>query len=284
MRAIIIQCLRSLGLGLLIIAVLFGFTAFFTDLRLLILLGAVLFLVCAFFARASISSVWLDGILLSLPLCLIFAFFVVQQLPFLWPTFLIWLAAAFIGLFSFRGGQSKELILSSTIVLGVFSTWYCFAYVPDQMQRTMTHLGKDSAPSFELDPVSEGDVPQAATPGKILVIDFFATWCRPCKEELPELRAIRNELQDRPDIDFVVVATNAGGDTPERLRQFDKRQPIGLPLAFDPAGKVHTAFGFSGFPSLVVIDRAGQTRLRHEGYNSSEVSFHRSLVELLRSL
>ena len=283
-RRIIIQCLRSLGLGLLIIAVLFGFTALFTDLRLLILLGAVLFLVCGFFARTSITSVWLDGALLSLPLCLIFAFLVVQQLPSLWPTFLIWLAATFIGMFFFRGGQSKGLIISSAIALVGFSTWYCLAYVPDQMQRTMTHLGKDLAPSFQLDPVSERDVPRAATPGKILVIDFFATWCRPCKEELPELKAIRNELRDRADIDFVVVATNAGGDTPERLRQFDKRQPIGLPLAFDPGGKAHTAFGFSGFPSLVVIDRAGQTRLRHEGYNSSEVNFRRSLVQLLRNL
>lgn len=148
----------------------------------------------------------------------------------------------------------------------------------------MSHLSNDSAPAFHLDPVSDGDVPRTAVAGKILVIDFFATWCRPCIDELPELKSIRDELQDRQDITFVVVATNAGGDTPDRFRQFDKRRSVGLPLAFDAGGKAHATFGFSGFPSLVVIDRAGRTRLKHEGYNTSEVNFHRDLVQLLRSL
>lgn len=283
-RRIIIPSLSSFGLGLLVVAVVMGSTALSNDLRQLVVLGAIALLVCGLFTGAKIGRSWLSGTLLCLPLCAIFAFFVLQQLPFLWPTFLIWLATAFIGLFFFSHRRLRSLIITATIALLIFSTWYCVAYVPDQMQRAMSHIGKDSAPAFQFDPVSEGNVPRTATPGKILVIDFFATWCRPCKEELPELKAIRNELQDRRDIEFVVVATNAGGDTPERFRQFAKRQPIGLPLAFDPGGKAHAAFAFSGFPSLVVIDRAGQTRLKHEGYNSSEVNFHRSLVQLLRSL
>jgi peroxiredoxin len=261
-----------------------GSTILSDDLRLLVLLGAIALLVCGLFVGASIGRSWFGGTLLCFPLCAVFTFFVLQQLPFLWPTLLIWLAAAFIGLFFFSDRRLWGLTISATIAVLIFSTWYCVAYIPDQMQRAMTHIGKDSAPAFQLDPVSEGNVPRTATPGKILVIDFFATWCRPCKEELPELKAVRNEFQDRPDIEFVVVATNAGGDTPDRLREFAKRQSIGLPLAFDPDGKAHAAFAFSGFPSLIVIDRAGQARLKHEGYNSSEVSFHRNLVQLLRSL
>jgi thiol-disulfide isomerase/thioredoxin len=202
----------------------------------------------------------------------------------LWPTLLIWLAAAFIGLFFFSGRQFRAFFVGTTITLLIFSTWYCVAYIPSRMQRAMSHVGNDPAPAFQFDSVSEGDVPRTASPGKILVVDFFATWCRPCIEELPELKEVRKELHDRPDIEFVVVATNAGDDTPERLREFAKRRPMGLPLAFDPAGKAHAAFGFSGFPSLIVIDRAGQMRLKHEGYNSSEVNFHRDLLQLLRTL
>ncbi len=283
-RGITVQCLRSLGLGLLIVTVMVGLTVFFTDLRLLIALGAVLLLACAFLVRTSILSAWIDGALLCLPLGAVFVLFVVRQLPSLWPTLLIWPAATFIGLFFFRAAQPRGLIIGATIAVAAFSIWYCLVYVPNQMQRVMTHLGKDPSPAFQFDPVSDGNVPRTATAGKILVIDFFATWCRPCKEELPELSAIRKELRDRPDIEFVVVATNAGGDTPQRFRQLDKRHPIGLPLAFDPAGKAHAAFGFSGFPSLVIIDRTGETRLKHEGYNSSETNFHRSMLQLLRSL
>ena len=284
LRKIVIQSLSSFGLGLVALGVVVSSTFLSTDIRLLVLLGAIALLVCGLFVGAKIGRDWLAGTLLCLPLCAAFAFVVLQQLPALWPTLLIWPVAAFVGLFFFAGRRSRGVLFTATITLLIFSTWYCVAYIPSRMQRAMSHVGNDPAPAFKFDSVSEGDVPRTASPGKILVIDFFATWCRPCIEELPDLRAIRNELQDRPDIEFVVVATNAGGGTPERLREFAKRRPIGLPLAFDPAGKAHAAFGLSGFPSLIVIDRAGQTRLKHEGYNSSEVNFHRDLVQLLRTL
>src|SRR5213075_958308 len=64
-----------------------------------------------------------------------------------------------------------------------------------------------------------------------------------------------------------------GGDTPERLRAFGRRQHVTLPLAFDQGKKAHAAFGLSGFPGIVVIDRAGRVRLTRQGYNSSEASF-----------
>jgi thiol-disulfide isomerase/thioredoxin len=284
LREIVIQSLSSLGIGLVALGMMIGSTSLSTDIRLLVLLGAIAHLICGFFVGAKIGRRWLPGTLLCLPLCAAFTVVILQQLPSLWPTLLIWPAAAFIGLFFFSGRQFRAFFVGTTITLLIFSTWYCVAYIPSRMQRAMSHVGNDPAPAFQFDSVSEGDVPRTASPGKILVVDFFATWCRPCIEELPELKEVRKELHDRPDIEFVVVATNAGGDTPERLREFAKRRPMGLPLAFDPAGKAHAAFGFSGFPSLIVIDRAGQMRLKHEGYNSSEVNFHRDLLQLLRTL
>ena len=283
-RRIIIQGLAWFGLGLFVVVVAFGSTFLWDDIRLLVLLGTIALFGCGLFAGTKVGRSCFEIVLLSLPACAFFYFFVVQQLPFLWPTLLLWPAAAFTGVFLFSGWRMRWVFVSAAIALLIFSGWYCVAYIPVQMQRTMSHVEIGSAPVFKFDPVSEGNVPRTATPGKILVIDFFATWCRPCIDELPELRAIRNELADRPDIEFVVVATNSGGDTPERFRQFVKQRPIGLPLAFDPAKKAHAAFGFTGFPSLVVIDRVGQTRFKHEGYNSSEVNFRRSLVQLLRNL
>jgi peroxiredoxin len=283
-RRIVIETISSLGLGVVVAGVTFGSAALSNDIRLLVLLGAIALFGCGLFFGSKIGRRWDTGLLLCLPVCALFAFFVLQQLAFLWPTLLLWPAAAFAGIFFFRDRRFRGLLAGGAIALLVFSIWYCVAYIPNGMERTMTRVGNDSAPAFQFDPVSEGNVPRTSTPGKILVIDFFATWCRPCIDELPELQAIRNELQDRRDIEFVVVATNAGGDTPERLREFAKRHPIELPLAFDPGKKAHHAFGFTGFPSLVVIDRAGQARLKHEGYNTSEVNFHRSLVQLLRTL
>ena len=69
-----------------------------------------------------------------------------------------------------------------------------------------------------------------------------------------------------------------------RMRAFAQRRQISLPVAFDPDRKTMRAFGLSGFPNLVVIDRTGRVRLTHTGYNSSETSFRRDLTQLLQSL
>jgi peroxiredoxin len=175
-------------------------------------------------------------------------------------------------------------MISGVVILFAISAWYCMSYIPDRMKRATNHFGDGVAPAFAFQAVSEGAVPTTATPGKILVIDFFGTWCPPCIAELPEIVRVRAGLQNRRDIEFVVVGTNAGGDTPERLRAFARRQHVTLPLAFDQGKKAHAAFGLSGFPGIVVIDRAGRVRLTREGYNSSEASFRGDLTQLLESL
>jgi thiol-disulfide isomerase/thioredoxin len=69
------------------------------------------------------------------------------------------------------------------------------------------------------------------------VLDFFATWCSPCVAELPELERLRADLQTNYDIEFVLVGTNKGGDTAERVRAFVQRRHISIPRAFDPEQK-----------------------------------------------
>ena len=99
---------------------------------------------------------------------------------------------------------------------------------------------------------------------------------------LPEIASVA--ARQRRDIEFVVVGTNAGGDTPARLRACARQQHVTLPLAFDQGKKAHAAFGLSGFPGIVVIDRAGRVCLTRQGYNSSESSFRSDLTQLLESL
>jgi thiol-disulfide isomerase/thioredoxin len=227
---------------------------------------------------------WLSACLLYLPLAGMSGFFVLRQLPFLWPHLLLWALAIALGLFLLDTRLGSRGKISGVVVLLSISAWYCMSYIPDQMKRAMNHFGDGAAPAFTFQAVSEGAVPTAATPGRVLVINFFGTWCPPCVAEMPEIARVRAGLQDRHDIDFVVVATNSGGDTPERLRSFGRLRHITLPLAFDQGGKAHAAFGLTGFPGLVVIDRTGRVRLTREGYNSSEITFRNDLTQMLKSL
>jgi peroxiredoxin len=270
----------------MILGIVVGVSAFISDdLRLLYAAGCILLFSAAMWIGARTRKDWPSLLLLCAPLVCIFGFFVVQGLPFLWPNILLWTVAAAFGLLVLTAARHLRIqAICGVVVLIAFSAWYCFRYIPDQLQRALHHFGDDPASTFTLQPVSDGIVPTVATPGKILVIDFFATWCPPCLAELPEIVAVRADLRDRDDIEIVVAGTDAGGDTPERLRSFAQRRHLALPLAFDLAKKARSALGMTGFPALVVIDRRGRVRLRIEGYNSSEVNFRRDLVQLLRSL
>ena len=274
----------SFALGILILGIVLGLSVFVSDdLRLLYAVGCILLFSAAMWIGPRTRRDWPSPLLLCAPLVCIFGFFVVRGLPFLWPNLLLWAIAAALGLLA-AARRLRIQAICGVVVLVVVSAWYCFRYIPDQLQRSFHHFGDDPASAFTLQPVSDGAVPTAATPGKILVIDFFATWCPPCIAELPEIVAVRADLKDRDDIEIVVVGTSAGGDTPERLRSFAQRRHVTLPLAFDAAKEARSALGMTGFPALVVIDRKGRVRLRIEGYNSSEVNFRRDLVQLLRGL
>ena len=275
--------LVAFGLGILVAAAVFGNALLVSeDLRLLYLGGGLLLAIAAFLLGARAREDVIAAVLLLFASVFSFAFFVLPQTPSLWPTLLLWVAIVTLLLFQKRLGKIIRIGAAAAIV--AVSAWYCAFYIPAQMQRALTHVGNSAAPTFALKPISQGAVPTSATPGKILVLDFFATWCSPCIAELPELERVRADLQKSRDIEFVLVGTNKGGDTPERVRAFALRRRISIPVAFDPEQKAMDAFGSTGFPSLLVIDRSGNVRWTHTGYNSSETGFRRDLTQLLQSL
>src|SRR6266850_2637246 len=275
--------LVAFGIGIIIAAAIFGIALVISDdLRLLYVSGALLLAFATFLLGVPAREDLIAAVLLLFASTFLFAFFVLPQTPFLWPTLLLW--AAIVSLLLFRNRFGKTISIGGASILVAISAWYCVFYIPVQMQRALTRVSNGAAPPFTLQPMSQGSVPIGATPGKILVLDFFATWCSPCIAELPELERVHADLQTRRDIEFVLVGTNKGGDTPERVRAFVQHRHISLSVAFDPEQATMRAFGLKGFPNLVVIDRTGRVRLTHTGYNSSETSFRRDLTQLLQSL
>ncbi len=279
----------ALGLGIVVLGIVFGLGLLSSgDIRVIYIVGAVALLGGAMWFGASGRPDWISAGLLVLPLFAVFVFVVLGQIPALWFVLLFWAIAATIGLFVVkavreRGRHGLTVVIASAALL-VCSLWLCISYFPKLLADSLNHFTRVSSPSFALQPVTGGSAPTDWKPGKILVMDFFATWCVPCKTELPELQAAYSDLSDNSDIQFVLVGSNVGGDTPERVRAFAKKQRITVPLAFDPGCRVRNKFGTLGLPSIIVIDRTGQVRLIRQGYNPAETTFRRDFVRFLETL
>ena len=109
------------------------------------------------------------------------------------------------------------------------------------------------APDFT---VSDGShtVHLADYRGKVVLLNFWATWCAPCLEELPSLQALQQQLPQ------VVVLAVSVDENPDAYRQFLEQHPLNLLTVEDTERHVNALYGTSLFPETYVIDRRGVIR------------------------
>jgi thiol-disulfide isomerase/thioredoxin len=105
--------------------------------------------------------------------------------------------------------------------------------------------------------------------GRVAVLAFWASWCLPCRQELPELQEVYRRFRNNARVAFFGVDTGWGDETAAAGRIYLARQHLDLPLAFDK-GEAAQALGVDGLPTLVIIDQHGRVRFVHHGYDVSE--------------
>ena len=135
-----------------------------------------------------------------------------------------------------------------------------------------------SLPRVALQTADGTTVQLASYQGKVLLVDFWASWCAPCKVSFPALDALFREYAPRG---LAVVAVNLD----ERRRDADAflgDHPHQLTVLFDPKGASPAAFGVKGMPSSFLIDKAGNIRFTHMGYSGNvDESYRREIAQLL---
>ena len=111
--------------------------------------------------------------------------------------------------------------------------------------------------------------------GQVVYLDFWASWCGPCRRSFPVLEEVYQEFSEQG---FTVVAVNVDEET-EMAMEFLERYPVSYPLLLDPDGNTPALYGIKGMPTAYLIDRAGVVRHVHEGFRKSDAEVVRRLVE-----
>jgi peroxiredoxin len=122
------------------------------------------------------------------------------------------------------------------------------------------------APDLRLESLDGRQVSLADYAGQVVLLNFWATWCPPCKEEIP---AIEKAYQAHRDDGFVVLGIN-DGEASEVIRAFADELGITYPVLIDKRGDVAAQYRRRGLPLTVIVDRDGVIQVRHEGYLTAD--------------
>lgn len=165
------------------------------------------------------------------------------------------------------GWRFLPIVLGTMTLVGIF-------FLAGPLARWGASLSRP-VPAFTLRLLDGGSVRSTTLAGKTVVLSFWATWCKPCRKELPQLNALyESHYASRPDVVFYVVDEGLGAETPAKAKAFLAHLGVNTPAAFDAGGKLGTELGTRGvLPVRVVIGPQGRERYRSYGYDAADAGF-----------
>ena len=139
-----------------------------------------------------------------------------------------------------------------------------------------------AAPEIAFTDPAGAETTLAASNGRLRLVNFWATWCAPCRREKPALAALE---RDRQGDDFEVIAIATGRNSPDAIARFKEEVGVtDLATYLDPKGALASAMGVPGLPVTVVLNREGQEIARLMGGADWNAPSARAIVDYLTGL
>ncbi len=136
----------------------------------------------------------------------------------------------------------------------------------------------DAAPDFTLKSSTGENIRLAEQSGKVVMLNFWASWCGPCREEMPLLDAMSKKYGK---MGFVLYGINVDADTDDAKNVLEKIK-VTYPILFDPESKLSKLYKVEGMPFSVLIDKTGKIRYIHKGYVAGdEKKYVKYIMELV---
>jgi peroxiredoxin len=150
------------------------------------------------------------------------------------------------------------------------------------MPGTSVAAGKLAA-DFKLPNLQGTAISLSSLRGKVVFLNVWATWCGPCREEMPSIETLYEEFSKDPDFVMLAVSQDSG-DRGSAVESYVRRNGFKFTVLLDPQNQVGDAYDVSGIPETFIIDRAGRIVAHHVGpYNWAQPEMRDALRELIDS-
>ncbi|NWF74485.1 MAG: TlpA family protein disulfide reductase [Nitrospirae bacterium] len=172
------------------------------------------------------------------------------------------------------------LAIAVTAVVLMVACGAGHAAAPDMQpvaERTFVKLG-EPAPNFQLRDLNGHLITLSDLRGKVVLLNFWATWCGPCRVEMPAMEQLYRMFQ-RKDFEILAVSTDAQGAA--ITRPFQQENRLTFPILHDPDYRVGLTYGARSLPMTFLIDRQGIIRHQVFGARDWEAPEAQQLVQML---
>ncbi|HEX7035149.1 MAG TPA: TlpA disulfide reductase family protein [Pseudomonadales bacterium] len=136
---------------------------------------------------------------------------------------------------------------------------------------------QEPAPDFTLKSLDGSNLRLEEYRGQVVLINFWASWCGPCRQEMPLLDRLHQRYEDAG---FAVLGINVEGEEAPARQLIDKI-PVSFPVLIDQGQQVSERYELQAMPSTVVVDRDGVVRYVHRGYKPGDEAKY---VEVVKDL
>lgn len=140
--------------------------------------------------------------------------------------------------------------------LVIFMALFCLANAASALE---------AAPAFKI-PTAKGMVDLSELKGQVIYLDFWASWCTPCRKSFPWMNEMENKYKDDG---LKIVAVNLD-KTRDVIDKFLKRTPANFTIAYDPGGQLAQSYKLVGMPTSYLIDRLGHIQATHVGFRKKD--------------
>lgn len=250
------------------------------DFRLVLFVSCLLTFGAGLLSAKKNAPSGLLALIISFPFCAVFSIVIYPQIPQLIGFIAFIFPSAWLGVDIIRKKDTVRMSLLAALIL--ITGYSAIKIVPIILEDELSKSITEDLESFTLIDMEGNKIESNDLAGKVVILDFFGTWCKPCIQELKELEKVYQTYSTNEDVEFFVINTAEAGDTVEKMNSFISSHNYSFQFGFDHDQQLVKQFDLHGVPYLFIIDKEGRLQYKHVGYNKGETHFVATVSDIIK--